>query len=335
MTDRTSTLAETTGQHEAPVAPPRTIAGLPLLAVRVVLLALFFVATFSACYVGAFHSSPPRHVPVGVTGDSPLRSGPALRVTRYPDAAALTRAVEHGTVVGGIAAGPQPAVLIGLAQGKAATQFAQTTLTRAAPGAEVRLLAPYGRGDPNGILAFFVSLSLLVPSIIVGTLLGISKTASTRVRLATLVGYAALAAVVNWLIVGRWLGALTGPSWQYATVVGCYALAVAATCAGLAAWAVQWVALAGIVFLGLGIPATGGPAGLTYFVPQLFQDLRDVVPPSVAVQGMRATEYFGGSGLWQACLTLIGWTVLGGLALAGESLRRKRRHHGRHLGTDY
>jgi hypothetical protein len=316
-------------------ARPRTVAGLPLLAVRVVALALFFVAVFSACYIGAFHSSPPRRVPIGVTGDSPLHSDAALRVIQYPDAVALDRAVRAGRVVGGVAAGPQPTVLIGLAQGKAATQFAQTILTRAAPGGEVRMLAPYGSGDPNGIVAFFVALSLLVPSIIAGTLLGVSKTASVPVRLLTLTGYAVLASLLNWLIVDRWLAAVAGPSWQFIAVVCCYALAVAAICAGLAALAVPLIALAGIAFLGLGIPATGGPGGLTYFVPQLFQDLRAVMPPSVAVLGMRGAEYFGGSGLWQACLTLIGWALLGGLALAGESLRQKRRHHDGHLGTEH
>jgi hypothetical protein len=307
--------------------------GLPPLILRIVVLALLFVAVLTTCYVGAFHASPPRGVPVGVSGPAAVPGSPAVRVIRYADPDALARGVREGKIVGGLSGnGSEATVLIGLAQGRAAAQLAEDVLTHAAAreGTKpvVRKLIPFSSGDPNGIVPFFVVLSLLMPSMIAGAALGAGKAAPVRLRLLGLLGYSVLATALNWVISDRWFGVVTGQHGWYTAVVFCYALAVATTCAGLAAWAPPLVALAGIAFLGLGIPATGGPATLTYFVPELFQALRTWLPPAVAVQAMRAAEYFGGSGLVRACLTLAGWIVLGATALVAESLLRRRRNVG-------
>jgi hypothetical protein len=321
----------------APVAPAAAAGRLPVAVLRVVVLALIFVAVLTSCYVGAFHTSPPHRVPIGVSGRSSLHSDSTMRVSRYPDLDALTRGVRDGTIVGGLAVeGSGSTVLLGLAQGRAANQFAQGVLSRtAAAGGTtpvVRTLVPFNPGDPAGVVPFFVVLSLLVPSMIAGAALGAVKVVRATLRLLGLLGYATLATALNWLISDKWFDTLSGQHGSCTIVVFCYTLAVATCCAGLASWAPPLIALAGIAFLGLGIPATGGPAGLTYFVPELFTTLRSWLPPPVAVQGMRAAEYFGGNGLVPACLTLVEWIVLGAAALVAESLLRGRAHVG-HLIT--
>lgn len=305
--------------------------GLPAPTLRVLVLAFAFVAVFSACWVGAFHSPSPHRIPVGVVAPLRLDSGPTLTVTTYDNRADLERAVLTGRIVGGVAPdGATAAVVVAQSAGASAVRVAERALSEAAANAgrqvAVRTIAPYPDGDPGGVVPFFVVLALLVPSIIAGTAVGASRLAGTLARGAGLLGYSAAAAAVSWLICGWWLGTVDGGA--YPVIVFGYALAVAAACAGLAAWALPLVVPAGVVFLGLGLPATGGPGALLWFVPEPFHALTPVLPPSAAVEALRATAYFhqpltGGTYLTFAIWAVAGWAAL---TLQTNVARRRLQH---------
>lgn len=300
------------GSETAPVAP----AGASSLLPRVLALCLVFIAIFTGLWVGAFHTSTPHDVPIGVVGSASPPASSAVSITHYSDDGALQRAVSHGMVAGGLdISGGVASIWVGGAQGKQTLMFTTAYLTgiAAQEGAKptVKTLARFASGDPSGVVPFFVALSLLVPSLIAGAVIGISTTLRRPTRLALLLGYSVLAYLIDWLIADRWLGAITGNSADFAGVVGLYALAVAATAAGLTAWGRPLVAVAGALFLGLGVPATGGPATLGYFIPRFYQRLQLTLPPSAAVHGIRAAEWFGGVGVSTACLALGAWSVAG------------------------
>lgn len=296
---------------------------------------LLFTALFTACWVGAFHHSSPHGVPVGVVGNVQVPGGSSVAVRRYGDESALVHAIEHGTVVGGLSVAPGRAtVYVAQAQGRTTSEFVTGLLsgTAAHIGAQVtvRPMVPLSAGDVGGVVPFFVVLSLLVPSLIAGALIGLTPALRRVAGVVALAGFSALAALVNWLLTDRWLGAISGNTVGYVGVVFVYVLAVAGTSAGLAAWRRPLVAVAGVLFLALAVPATGGPAALGYFVPVFFRDLKPWLPPSAAVDGMRAAEWFHGSGLRIALLVLTVWALAGMTALVVRGLATGHLTHGRH-----
>lgn len=310
------------GAAESPqntdLARPGT--GIPSLVPRLLLIALAFMALFTACWVGAFRTPSPHRVPVGVAAGAHLPDGHAVSVSSYASAADLEQAVAHGTIVGGLTVeSGQAVVYVGQAQGRLAVAFATTFLTGAAAHAglrpQVRALAPYGSGDTAGLVPFFIALSLLVPCLIVGGVVGFNRALRGLAGVGLLIGFSVLAYVVDWLIADLWLGAITGSAAGYAAVVLLEALAVSAIAAGLVAWSRSLMALLGALFLGLAVPATGGPASLDYFMPAFFHDLQLYLPPSAAVYGMRAAEWFGDSGVPLACIALGAWALAGIAAL--------------------
>jgi hypothetical protein len=319
---------DTDARSAAAERPENTVAVLgganvsPLLP-RVSVACLAFIALFTACWVGAFHDPVPHGVQIGVVGTAPLPAESAVAIHRYGDASALRQAVEHATVAGGIVLEHgQATIWTAQAQGRQTVQFVTTYLTgvaaRSGDRATVHALAPFASGDSAGVVPFFVVLSLLVPSLIAGALIGSASALRRSVGVAALVGFSILAYLLDWLIADRWLGAITGSSSGYAGVVVLYVLAVSATAAGLAAWGRPLVAIAGALFLGLAVPATGGPAALGYFLPAFFQHLQLLLPPSAAVYGIRADEWFDGVGVPTACLTLGAWSVAGTVALLAK-----------------
>jgi hypothetical protein len=319
------TTAETNARSGAAKSPQNTVedrpgSGVPSWVPRLLVISTLFVVLLTACWVGAFRTPSPHGVPVGVVAGAHLPQSSAVSVTSYADAADLEQAVQHGTIVGGLAVESGQAVIyLGEAQGRYGTTFATTFLTGAAAHAglkpQVRPLAPYGSGDTAGLVPFFIALSLLVPCLIAGGVIGSTRSLRGPKGVALLVGFSVLAYVIDWLVADVWLGAITGSGAAYAAVVLLDALAVTAIAAGLASWALPFIAVLGALFFGLGVPATGGPASMDYFIPSFFHDLQLYLPPSAAVYGIRGAEWFASSGVPIVCVALGAWALAGILAL--------------------
>ena len=106
----------------------------------------------------------------------------------------------------------------------------------------------------------------------IGALLGLTAKALSRTRLATiLIGFAALIATADTLLVVVGLGALAGHGPKVAGLLALLALAVSTPVAAATRRIGPGpLALAGLLFLGLGLPATGTPAGLGQFTPGFY-----------------------------------------------------------------
>jgi hypothetical protein len=310
------------GAAESPqnTAGTRPDAKIPSLVPRLAVIALIFVALLTACWVGAFRTPSPHGVPIGVVAGAHLPQSSAVSVTSYADAADLEQAVQHGTVVGGLAVESGQAVIyLGEAQGRYGVTFATTFLTGVAAHTglkpQLRPLAPYGSGDTAGLVPFFIALSLLVPCLVAGAVVGTTRKLHGLNGVALLIGFSVLAYVVDWLVADVWLGAITGSSAAYAAVVLLDALAVSAITAGLVSWALPFVAVLGALFFGFAVPATGGPASMDYFIPTFFHDLQLYLPPSATVYGIRGAEWFQSSGVPIVCIALGAWALAGIVAL--------------------
>lgn len=298
----------------------RAAPGTTALFARVLAACLVFIALFTASWVGAFHDPEPHGVPIGVVGAAYAPTDPTVKILRYGDESALLQAIGHGTVAGGLTSAQGRATIwTAQAQGHGTVQFVTAYLTAVAAHGGIRpamrTLAPFASGDPTGVVPFFVALSLLVSGLIAGTLVGSARTLRRSVGVSVLVVFSVLAYLLDWLIADRWLGAITGSAPGYAAVIVLYVLAVSSTAAGLVAWGRPLIAVAGALFFGLAVPATGGPAALGYFLPAFFQHLQLFLPPSAAVYGIRAAEWFDGYGVPAACLALGAWIVAGTAAL--------------------
>lgn len=290
---------------------------------RLVSVCLMFIALFSACWIGAFHAPVPHDMPIGLVGMSSPPASSATTAHRFTSESALRDAVAHGEVTGGLALqNGRATIWTAKAQGRQTEQYVLAYLSglarRHKADPAVHSLAPFAPGDPAGVGPFFVVLSLLVPALIAGAVIGSIRMRRRLAGVAALIGFSAAAYLVDWLIVSLWLGAITGSAVGYASVVTLYALAVSATAAGLAAWGRPLIALVGALFLGLGVPATGGPAAVGFFLPAFFQRLGPFLPPSAAIEGIRSGEWFGGSDIISTCLVLGIWSLAGIAALLAK-----------------
>jgi nucleotide-binding universal stress UspA family protein len=109
-----------------------------------------------------------------------------------------------------------------------------------------------------------------------------------------------------------------------AAVIALFSLAVAAPTAALGrAWP-PLVGAAVLVFLVLGLPVSGGPAGLAPFGPGFLRVLHPMLPLGTGVSAVRAAVYFGGYGAAGPLWVLAAWAVAGVTALALVTRWRRR-----------
>lgn len=100
-----------------------------------------------------------------------------------------------------------------------------------------------------------------------------------------------------------------------AAIAALFSLAVAAPTAALGRVWPPLVGAAVLVFLVLGLPVSGGPAGLAPFGPGFLRVLHPVLPLGTAVSAVRAAVYFGGHGTAGPLWVLAAWAVAGVAAL--------------------
>jgi nucleotide-binding universal stress UspA family protein len=110
-----------------------------------------------------------------------------------------------------------------------------------------------------------------------------------------------------------------------AAIAALFSLAVAAPTAALGRRWPPLVAAAVLVFLVLGLPVSGGPAGLAPFGPGFLRVLHPVLPLGTAVSAVRAAVYFGGYGAAGPLWVLAAWAVAGVAALALVTAWRRRQ----------
>ncbi|MEO3750433.1 ABC transporter permease [Streptomyces sp. B6B3] len=316
---------------------------------RAFLAVLVLVPAFVALVLWAFTwpaaRTAPHELPLGVAGPSeaagPIaerlaQRGDAFEVHRYPDAAAARAGIEDREVYGAVVAaerpGQAPELLVASAGGptvaalleQLAAEMAEETAP-GGPGVRVTDVVPTPAADPRGAVFNSSVLPLALAGIAIGAAATVTGLAATRRvhGLATLVGAAALVGLVSAAIGHSWLGALDGDWWTVAGALGLVVLASAATVAGCAA-------LLGLPGIGLGallVMLLGNPWSGVSSAPEMLPDpvgvLGQWLPLGAGATLLRSVAFFDGAAAGFPLLVLVGWTVLGGTAIALGGRRRR------------
>jgi hypothetical protein len=306
--------------------------------VLVALAPLIFAFCCSASFLAAFHDPTPHHLPVAVvatpTAEHDLgtalaaRAPGALVLERYQSARAAQAAIMDRHVDGALVTGAGRArLLVAAVIGSAPTEAISQALVplMGASGHPVTVvdIAPLPAGDRDGLAVFFLVLSVLLPSLLAGFLTTlVSRSCRAPGQIWTLAGFALLTGAVSASTADGLTGALTGHYLATAGILALACMAMAAPTAAMARFAPALAALAAVAFVVLGIPATGGPAGLQGFVPAFFRVLEPALPPSVAVPALTSVSYLGSHALAQPLLVLAAWAVAGTVVLWAVARRR-------------
>ena len=297
-----------------------------------------FAAILVSLVLSMFHAPSPHGLPVGVvapaavTGQleeslsSAAPGGFDLRVYRSEGAART--AVAHGEVDGALIASPGHLhLLVGRGGGAAPAQTLTTAFGAAAARAGQPLavtdVVPPLTNDSMALSPFFVILGVLFPSLAAGSA---SALVFRRARPAWCVAAPVLAAAVIGLVAAGIADGVAGLG-NYAALAGIVALFSAAVATSTATLGRIWpplAALAVLVFMVFGIPASGGPSGLAAFGPGFLRVLHPALPLGAAASAVRAAVYFGGYGIAGPLWALIAWAAAGVTALAVVVAWRRR-----------
>ena len=186
----------------------------------------------------------------------------------------------------------------------------------------VEIVHAYPAGDAHGIVLFFLLLATLASSVVAGAtaVLG-GGGRSARTVSGVLVTFAVTAAIAG-VLAAMWLGADYGSgTWATLGVLALAALATSSMTAALGRWiGLPGVGLTALVLVLLGLVSSGGPLG-----PQLLPDAYRVIAPWLpvgpAIEALRGSVAFGGSGVIVPSLVLAAWALLGLIGIAAAGMR--------------
>jgi hypothetical protein len=276
---------------------------------------------FLAAHIVALHDPRPHGVPVGVEGGAPAElwqarldgAGRGLyEVRTVPSADEAVRQREVFAAIVGV----EPVVTFAGANGSVVSRDVRRLFLGYAPND----LVPFQSGDRNGASLGPLVLGTLLGGFLTGALLA-SLAVSLRTRLITLGVFAVVFGGLAAVVVGPWVGALTGHFVLVWTWVSATALTVALV-VSVAARIIGWVgiAVAALLFLILGDAAAGTAFPLEYS-PALFRVAGPWLPPHALASGLWGTSYFDAS-VWRDAFVLAVWAgAAGGALVALERVR--------------
>ncbi|MFI0482750.1 ABC transporter permease [Actinomadura sp. 9N215] len=311
---------------------------------------------FAGSFLGALHQLEPHEVPVAVVAPRnavdrlgtmmDAKADGAFDLKAYGDEkkardALLERDVDAVFVPRQSASG-QSGAGQGAAQGGAKLILAgangkieQAALTTAfhgvgqATGQQVAVedVRPLPADDNNGVSAIFFVITTVIPAVILAVMLAVvAPKAGAGQRTALLAaGSLAVGGVNAWVAAGL-TGALTGAPLELWGLAALLVFAVGSFAAGaLRVAGPPALALAVLLFIPIGVPASGGPIG-PQFIPQWFAAIGDWLPVAAAIDAVRNTVYFDGNATGGPLLVLALWAVAG-IALVLVPKKARRRNH--------
>jgi hypothetical protein len=291
----------------------------PLVIVPIVVAVVLTLFAWPAAKAG------PREVPIGVAGAPAVEralaaQGDKFDVHRYADEAAARAAIEDREVYGAFAGGK---LLVASAASPAVSQMLTHAASESGQAVEIEDVVPT---TPAGAALATSVLPMVIAGILTGALAFATATGVWR-RVGIVVGGSALAGVVGALIVHSWLDVLGGDWLAAAGAFGLFALAIAATVAGLGALFGKAGVLAGaltMVFVGNPFSAVAtGPEML----PSPAGAIGQLLPPGAGGNLLRSTGFFDGAAAGGHAAVLAAWAVAGLACLAIAALARVRRGH--------
>jgi len=279
--------------------------------------------------LSAFHAPAPHEVPVGivapaaVTGqveDALSRGGQdAFALRAYPSKGRARTAVTHQDIAGAlVASGGSLRLLVAEAGGtgpaQALTRAFGAVAARTGHSLAVTDIAAPLPGDTGALSPFFVILGVLFPSLTAGSA---SALAFRRARPAWCVAAPVIVAAIVGVAAAGIADGISGLG-NYAAIAGIaglFSLAVSAPTAVLGRIWPPLVSVAVLVFMVLGLPASGGPASLGSFGPAFLRVLHPALPLGAAADAVRGAVYFHGFGTAAAVWVLTAWAAAGLIGL--------------------
>jgi hypothetical protein len=299
-------------------------------------------------YVGAFHHPTPHRVPVAVVAAAQVSSrlageinaitGAPLQATAVQSGTTGRRLLDQGSTSGVLvvnATGRTDTLLVATGGGASTATAVEDVVTQLEAAqhrsAAVIDAVPAQPGDARGLSGFYLVVGWLVGGYLAAALLGVSKgarPATTRravIRLISMVPYAIVSGLGGALIVGSWLGALTGHLialwWLGALLVLC---AAAVTMAFQVLFGVIGVGVTVVLFVVLGNPSAGG-AYSPPLLPPFWRAISSAIPNGAGVQAVRKITYFGGHAIGGNLLIIAIYAVAGAaVAVTGAALHARR-----------
>jgi nucleotide-binding universal stress UspA family protein len=296
-----------------------------------------FAALLVALLLSAFHAPAPHDLPVGiaapaaVTGqvENALGAGAPgeFDLHAYGSPAQVRAAIEHREADGGLIASRTGLRLLiaqagGTGPAQALTRAFGTLAARSGRPLTVIDLVPPRPGDTEAVSPFFIILGVLFPSLAVGSS---SALVFRRARPAWSVA-APIAAAVAIGATAAGIGDGVSGLGHYAVIAGIAALFSLAVSAPTAVLCRLWPPLtsaAVLVFMALGLPASGGPANLARFTAAPLRFLHPALPLSAAADAVRSAVYFGGYGTAGPAWVLAAWAIAGVAALTLTVMLRR------------
>ena len=289
-----------------------------------------FAALLVALLLSAFHAPAPHDLPVGiaapaaVTGqvEDALRAGAQgeFDLHAYGSPARLRAAIGHREVEGGLMASRTGLRLLiaqagGTGPAQALTRAFGTLAARSGLPLTVTDVVPPLPGDTEALSPFFIILGVLFPSLAVGSS---SALVFRRARPAWSVAAPVVAAVAIGAIVAGIGDGVSGLGHYavIAAITALFSLAVSAPTAVLCRLWPPLTSVAVLVFMALGLPASGGPANLARFTAAPLRFLHPALPLGAAADAVRGAVYFDGYGTAGPTWVLAAWAIAGVAALA-------------------
>jgi nucleotide-binding universal stress UspA family protein len=296
-----------------------------------------FVAIFVALTLSAYHQPIPHDLPVGIVGSAAVTAqvehgldsaAPgSFSFRSYPSEASATTGIAQREIDGAlVASGAGLRLLVTQAGGTGPAQALTGAFTalaaRSGRALTVLDVVPPRASDTQALSSWFLILSVLIPSVAAGSASALAFRHAPR---AWSYAVPVAGAVVNGLVAAAIADGIAGLG-NYAAIAGVvalFSLAVIAPTAVLARIRPPLVALALLVFIVCGIPASGGPANLASFTPGFLRALSPALPLGIAASAIRNVVYFGGQATDAYLWTLAAWALagVGGLILI-TALRR-------------
>ncbi|MEU1184325.1 hypothetical protein ABZ464_43280 [Streptomyces sp. NPDC005820] len=286
------------------------------------LIALVMTTIMATTYVSAQHAVVARDLPWGVTGSSPLTTAVqqkiSLKIHQYEDQAALEDAAGRTEIYGGFVPQNDTVVIAEAASLVAPGQLpAYYEQAAKAQGRQLsfKVTNRLPKEDPLGVVPGIAVFVLLVAGYLGSTLaMHRTGTAAARRRVAGLVCYSIIAALVFDVIIGPILNAYPDVGSNFWPLWGEFAL----MCLAVALLAATLQSLFGpigtlltvVIVVFFGNPSTGGVNGTAY-LPAFWQDLGPGLPPWNGTILVRNTLYFDGNAITQPLVVLSVYVVAG------------------------
>jgi hypothetical protein len=278
-------------------------------------------AIFTLCLVSALQLLAPREMPFGVTGPSPVvdavQQKLSLDLITYSSEADLTQAAERGDIYGGYVPGSSSDMLTTVpAKSFFGEVYVRGGFTDAAKKLDRTLttttVAPLPTADRTGAVVGLLLLPTLIGGYMIASMLfTATQTAAVAGRIAIVLGFSIVVALITGITAGPIIGAF--PTSHLWSLLPCFALVTAAV--ALAAVAIQALvgkqgtALVALLFIIVGGPSAGG-AGVA-LLPTYWQKIGVFLPPRHAIELYRNVRYFDGNNIGQPIAVLAAYALVG------------------------